>query len=86
MDFWISTRFPFGFFQRGERVGAKGEVLVYPLVLNISSFFHLLPFLPGPLEGLQVGPGDNLILDSQISGIGKCAGRSTGKRLRRQAN
>jgi uncharacterized protein (DUF58 family) len=58
--FWISTRFPFGFFQRGERIGAKGEVLVYPRVLKISSFFHLLPFLPGPMEGLQVGQGDNL--------------------------
>jgi uncharacterized protein (DUF58 family) len=58
--FWISTRFPFGFFQRGELVGAKGEVLVYPLVQNISSFFHLLPFLPGHLEGLHVGQGENL--------------------------
>jgi uncharacterized protein (DUF58 family) len=58
--FWISTRFPFGFFRRGERVGATGEVLVYPLIQNISSFFHLLPFLPGHLEGLQVGPGENL--------------------------
>ncbi len=58
--FWISTRFPFGFFRRGELIGAKGEVLVYPLVQEISSFFHLLPFLPGQLEGLHVGPGENL--------------------------
>jgi uncharacterized protein (DUF58 family) len=58
--FWISTRFPFGFFQRGELIGAKGEVLVYPLVQKISSFFHLLPFLPGHLEGRHVGPGENL--------------------------
>jgi uncharacterized protein (DUF58 family) len=58
--FWISTRFPFGFFHRGERIGAKGEVLVYPLVQKISSFYHLLPFLPGHLEGLHVGPGENL--------------------------
>jgi uncharacterized protein (DUF58 family) len=58
--FWISTRFPFGFFRRGEHIGAKGEVLVYPLVHEISSFFHLLPFLPGRLEGLHVGPGENL--------------------------
>jgi uncharacterized protein (DUF58 family) len=58
--FWISTRFPFGFFQRGELVGAKGEVLVYPMVQKISSFFHLLPFLPGHLEGFHVGLGENL--------------------------
>ncbi len=58
--FWISTRFPFGFFRRGERIGAKGEVLVYPLVQEISSFFHLLPFLSGQLEGLHVGQGENL--------------------------
>ncbi len=58
--FWISTRFPFGFFLRGQRIGAKGEVLVYPLVQKISAFFHLLPFLPGLLEGRRVGPGENL--------------------------
>ena len=58
--FWISTRFPFGFFRRGERVAAKGDVLVYPVVQQISSFFHMLPFLPGHLEGLHVGPGENL--------------------------
>jgi uncharacterized protein (DUF58 family) len=58
--FWISTRFPFGFFRRGERVGARGEVLVYPPVQEISDFLHLLPFLPGYLEGLHVGPGENL--------------------------
>jgi uncharacterized protein (DUF58 family) len=58
--FWISTRFPFGFFQRGERIEAKGEVLVYPLVREISSYFHLLPFLSGQLEGRHVGQGENL--------------------------
>jgi uncharacterized protein (DUF58 family) len=35
-------------------------VLVYPVVREISSFFHLLPFLPGYLEGLRVGQGENL--------------------------
>ncbi len=58
--FWISTRFPFGFFRRGERFEAKGEVLVYPSIQEISSYFHLLPFLPGHLEGHHVGPGENL--------------------------
>ena len=58
--FWISTRFPFGLFRRGEFIGAKGEILVYPLLQEISSFFHLLPFLPGHLEGSHVGHGENL--------------------------
>jgi uncharacterized protein (DUF58 family) len=58
--FWISTRFPFGLFRRGEFIGAKGEILVYPLTQEISSFFHLLPFLPGHLEAPNVGPGENL--------------------------
>ena len=58
--FWISTRFPFGLFRRGEFIGAKGEILVYPLIQEVSSFFHLLPFLPGHLEGSRVGQGENL--------------------------
>ncbi len=58
--FWISTRFPFGFFRRGQRVHAKGEVLVYPPVREIPAFFDWLPFLPGILEGNRVGPGENL--------------------------
>jgi uncharacterized protein (DUF58 family) len=58
--FWISTRFPFGFFRRGEYIGAQGEILVYPLTQEISSFFHVLPFLPGHLESLHVGSGENL--------------------------
>jgi uncharacterized protein (DUF58 family) len=58
--FWISTRFPFGFFRRGELIGANGSVLVYPSIQEISSFFHLLPFLPGFLEGTHVGPGESL--------------------------
>ena len=58
--FWISTRFPFGLFHRGEFIAAKGEILVYPLIQQVSSFFHLLPFLPGHLEGSRVGQGENL--------------------------
>lgn len=58
--FWISTRFPFGFFRRGERIGAKGEVIVYPSIQEIPPYFYMLPFLPGFLEGSHVGPGENL--------------------------
>jgi uncharacterized protein (DUF58 family) len=56
----ISTRFPFGFFLRGERVRADGEILVYPAIKAVPSYFHLLPFLPGRLEGLHPGQGENL--------------------------
>lgn len=58
--FWISTRFPFGFFQRGRLVAAEGEILVYPIVQNISVFSHLLPFLPGTIESPHPGPGETL--------------------------
>ena len=58
--FWISTRFPFGLFQRGEFIGAKGNILVFPLPREISSYFHLLPFLPGHVESAHMGPGDSL--------------------------
>jgi uncharacterized protein (DUF58 family) len=58
--FRISTRFPFGFFRRGETVRARGEVVVYPSVREVSSFFHLLPFLPGQMESVRVGQGESL--------------------------
>jgi uncharacterized protein (DUF58 family) len=58
--FRISTRYPFGFFRRGERVRAEGKVLVYPSTHEVSSYFHLLPFLPGRLEGPHIGQGESL--------------------------
>jgi len=58
--FRISTRFPFGFFVRGERVPADGKVWVYPSVHEISSELHLLPFLPGRLESPRAGHGESL--------------------------
>jgi len=58
--FWVSTRFPFGLFRRGQRIRARGKVLVYPVVRGIPSFYHLLPFLSGHLQGVRVGPGENL--------------------------
>ena len=56
----LSTRFPFGLFRRGERVSVSGEVLVYPSIREISSDLHLLPFMPGKLEGKRVGHGESL--------------------------
>lgn len=58
--FRLSTCFPFGFFKRGERVRAEGEILVYPRIDEVSAYFHLLPFLPGHLEGRHVGLGESL--------------------------
>ena len=58
--FRLSTRYPFGLFRRGERAWAEGEVLVYPQVHDVPSHFHLLPFLPGHMEGLHVGHGESL--------------------------
>lgn len=56
----ISTRFPLGFFRRGERVSVAGEILVYPSIREISSDLHLLPFMPGKMEGRRVGQGESL--------------------------
>ena len=56
----LSTRFPFGLFRRGEQVSVGGDVLVYPSIRQISSDLHLLPFLPGKLEGKRVGHGESL--------------------------
>lgn len=59
-EFRISTRFPFSLFRHSERIGVGGEVLVYPFVRDISTYFHRLPFLSGLLEGMQKGQGENL--------------------------
>ena len=56
----LSTCFPFGLFRRGERVAVAGDVLVYPSIREISSDLHLLPFLPGKLEGKRLGQGESL--------------------------
>jgi uncharacterized protein (DUF58 family) len=56
----LSTQFPFGIFRRGERISVSGNLLVYPLIREISSDLHLLPFLPGKLEGRRPGHGESL--------------------------
>ncbi len=58
--FIVSTRSPFGFFRRARRITAEGEVVVYPRIRDISSFFHLLPFLEGHIESLRRGRGEEL--------------------------
>ncbi|MBI2821248.1 MAG: DUF58 domain-containing protein [Acidobacteria bacterium] len=56
----LATRFPFGFFQRGRVLRPKREILVYPEVLPVENFMHLLPFLQGEREGLVKGQGESL--------------------------
>ena len=34
--------------------------MVYPSIREISSYYHLLPFLPGILEGRHLGQGESL--------------------------
>lgn len=58
--FIVSTCSPFGFFRRARRIAAEGEVVVYPRIRDISSFFHLLPFREGQIEGLRRGRGEEL--------------------------
>jgi len=41
-------------------VPADGQVWVYPAVHDISSEFHLLPFLPGRIESRRAGHGESL--------------------------
>lgn len=58
--FRLSTRFPFGMFVHSERVPVGGEILVYPTVKNISSYYERLPFLPGLLQSIGKGQGGDL--------------------------
>jgi uncharacterized protein (DUF58 family) len=56
----LSTRFPFGLFVHTERVSIGGEILVYPTVKDISSYYQRLPFLPGLLASMGKGEGGDL--------------------------
>jgi uncharacterized protein (DUF58 family) len=58
--FKVFTRFPFGFFKKGQKISAQGEILVYPKIFEVGSYFHLFPFLNGHQESLQKGWGENL--------------------------
>ncbi len=41
-------------------MAVAGEILVYPSIREISSDLHLLPFMPGKMEGKRVGHGESL--------------------------
>ncbi|HEY2934794.1 MAG TPA: DUF58 domain-containing protein [Acidobacteriota bacterium] len=78
----LMTRFPFGFFQRGKVLNPEREVLVYPEIVPIDDFAHLLPFLQGDLESFRKGQGEGLyqIREYQSTdGIRQVHWRSTAK-------
>lgn len=58
--FKITTRFPFGFFKKSQRVEAEGEALVYPRIYEISADFQRLPFWNGHQPSSRRGLGDEL--------------------------
>ncbi len=58
--FRISTKFPAGFLKKWRKIGATGEILVYPKPRPISDFYHALPMLAGQVHSNTRGYGDDL--------------------------
>jgi uncharacterized protein (DUF58 family) len=59
--FELSTRFPFGFFRRRRRLGARNvDIVVYPKPEVISDELHLLPMYAGRLASTRRGAGHDL--------------------------
>jgi uncharacterized protein (DUF58 family) len=55
--FQLTTRFPFGFAERRERVTLRHEVIVYPCLEPRPRFQALADALAGELEAWRRGPG-----------------------------
>jgi len=55
--FQLTTRFPFGFAERRERVTLRHEVIVYPCLEPHPRFLALADSLAGELEAWRRGPG-----------------------------
>lgn len=58
--FEVTTTFPFGFFSRGRKIDARGSIVVYPVLRDLSSFLRLHPFLKGSRESRHKGWGSGL--------------------------
>jgi uncharacterized protein (DUF58 family) len=58
--FGISTRFPFGFFEKTRRVSSDIEMIVYPRVDPAEQFYEVLPLLSGEMAGYFRGRGHEL--------------------------
>ena len=54
----ISTRFPFGFFEKTRQVDSNIESAVYPRVQPTDQFYEVLPLLSGEMAShFRGGPG-----------------------------
>lgn len=58
--FEVTTTFPFGFFARGRKLEAQGNIVVYPALCDLASLFLDNPHLQGSLEQNRRGLGSNL--------------------------
>jgi uncharacterized protein (DUF58 family) len=62
VGFELSTRFPFGFFRRRRRLGARTvDIIVYPKPEPIGDKLHLLPMNAGRLASVRRGAGHDLL-------------------------
>jgi len=58
--FGISTRFPFGFFEKTRQVDSNIEITVYPRVQPTDQFYEVLPLLSGEMASFFRGRGHEL--------------------------
>ena len=58
--FEVTTTFPFGFFARGRKLEAQGNIVVYPALCDLIPLFMRSPSLQGSLEQNRQGLGSNL--------------------------
>ena len=58
--FEIKTTFPFGFFWRGRELDAKGQIIVYPELLELGGLFRRYPRSHGVHPQNQRGTGSEL--------------------------
>jgi uncharacterized protein (DUF58 family) len=58
-SFQFSTRFPFGFTERHERITIRHDVLVYPCLDPQPGFEALLASVSGEMEAMQRGRGSD---------------------------
>ncbi len=58
--FEVRTQFPFGFFARGRSLAARGNIVVYPALVEIAGLLRSYPALTGSIERRRKGTGSGL--------------------------